>query len=437
MATATRPIPVPRPRVLAPGVRLFVVRTKRFATSVCRIVVHRPLGPDAATAAVLAKVLASATARHPTRRALADALADLYGATLHVGVGKLGDRQLFSANLEWPTAHVTTARTALAQGLELLGDVFTRPAREPGTPALLRRDLVASERTNLLRAHAALKGDKAAWTLRQLIATTCRGEPFARDARGRAAEARAVTAEAVTALHTEVIRRAPIDIWFVGDVAPAAAERAVARHLAWPERVRRPMTAPKAVSMRPARPRPRRRVFEDAVAQTRLAFAWRGIVPHRGPAAAAALALGGVLGGGAYGRLFKELREAQGLCYDASAYYDRSKGLVVVELGVDPGDERRAAQGVRALWREVASGHLDAHAHAAFLEEQAHRIRTLGDQRGAWLGWLQQADALGLDPDPQARFERLRRVTPAALRGVGRRLGLDTTVVLRPPGTSG
>ena len=102
MTTSTRRCPPPTTRDLAPGVRLHVVRTRQFATTLCRIVAHRPLGPDAATAAVLTKVLASATERHPTRRALADALADRYGASLHVGVGKLGDRQLLTATLEWP-----------------------------------------------------------------------------------------------------------------------------------------------------------------------------------------------------------------------------------------------------------------------------------------------------------------------------------------------
>lgn len=432
MATAIRSLPLPRSCVLAPGVRLHVVRVARFATTVCRIVAHRRLGPDAATAAVLAKVLASATARHPTRRALADALADLYGATLHVGVGKLGDRQLFSAALEWPTSHVVASRTALATGLALLGDVFARPAREAGAGGGLRRDLLASERTNLVRAHAALKGDKAAYALRQLIATACRGEPFARDARGTAAEARRVTARAATALHRDLVRRAPIDIWLVGDVPPATAERAVRTHMDLPGRGARARAMPPSVSTRAARPRPRRRVLRDEVAQTRLALAWRGAVSPRGAAGAAASTLAGVLGGGAYGRLFKVLREAEGLCYDASAYWDRSKGLLVVELGVDPGDERRALAGVRALFRDVAAGHLDAEAHAAFLEDQAHQVRTLTDQRGALLGWFQQAQALGLDPDPRVRLEALHRVTPAAVRRLGRRLGLDAVLVLRP-----
>ena len=62
---------VPITRDIAPGVRLHLLRTNRFTTSFCRVVLHRDLGPEATATAILAQVMQSATARHPTREALA------------------------------------------------------------------------------------------------------------------------------------------------------------------------------------------------------------------------------------------------------------------------------------------------------------------------------------------------------------------------------
>ncbi|MDF1701928.1 MAG: hypothetical protein P1V36_12285, partial [Planctomycetota bacterium] len=153
-------------RDVAPGVRLHLLRTDRFTTSYCRVVLHRDLGPEATATAVLAQVLQSATARHPSHKALADRLGDLYGAALHVGVGKLGDRQLLTAALDWPTAHVPRARATLAEGLELLREVLSDPKREDGHPARLDPVLVATELANHRRALRGQRDDKARHALR-------------------------------------------------------------------------------------------------------------------------------------------------------------------------------------------------------------------------------------------------------------------------------
>ena len=61
---------------LGPGVRLHLVRTDRFTTTFCRVALHRDLALETTATAVLAPVLRSATAKHPTREALAHRLAE-------------------------------------------------------------------------------------------------------------------------------------------------------------------------------------------------------------------------------------------------------------------------------------------------------------------------------------------------------------------------
>ncbi len=128
------------------------------------------------------------------------------------------------------------------------------------------------------------------------------------------------------------------------------------------------------------------------------------------------------------------VREQEGLCYDAGAHFDRAKGLLVVQLGVDPQDERRARRRVLELQREVARGQLDPEAHAAFLEERHGYVEMLADVRGALLGWFQMAHALRLPLDPREHLPVLASVTARDVRRVGARLRLDAMVSLRPPG---
>ena len=423
---------LPVTREIAPGVRLHLLRTDRFTTSYCRVVLHRDLGAEATATAVLAQVLQSATARHPTNKALADRLGDLYGAMLHVGAGKLGDRQLLVGALDWPTAHVPRARAMLAAGLGLLREVLSEPKREPGDASRLDEALVRAELANHARALRGRRDDKARHALRLCLERMCADEPYGLDPMGREADLADIDGAVLAALHERLIRTAPIEIFLVGDLGLRDAVAAVRRHLLWPGRAARPARVPPASSVRAARARPKLVVEHDAVTQGKVVLGWRGRVRPGTRAAFAAELLAGVLGGGSFGRLFKVVREQHGLCYYASAGWHRPKGLLIVQTGVEPAQEAQARRLITKLTREVAGGALDAVARDGFLAAVAHQVAAMQDSPKATALWYQERLAVGGAPSPAAHLEALRAVTPAAVRAVGRRIALDTTVALRP-----
>lgn len=432
MRTAHRAHHVPVTREIAPGVRLHLLRTDRFATSYCRVVLHRDLGPEATATAVLAQVLQSATARHPTHKALADRLGDLYGAALHVGVGKLGDRQLFVGALDWPTAHVPRAGRMLGHGLELIREVLADPKREPGAPERLDEALVRAEVANHARGLRGRRDDKARHALRLCLATMCRDEPYGLDPQGREADLAGIDGASLAGLHARLIATAPVEVFLVGDLTLRDAVRAVRRHLLWDGRAARPARLPRAASVRPARARVRHVVEHDAVVQGQLVLGSRGAVRPGTRAAFAAELMAGVLGGGSFGRLFKVVREEHGLCYYASAGWHRPKGLLLVQTAVDPAHEAKARRLIARLTKQVARGDLDAGARDGFLGAFAHHVASMQDSPKATALWYQERLAVGGAASPAAHLDALRAVTPAQVRAVGARLALDTTVALRP-----
>jgi predicted Zn-dependent peptidase len=414
-------------------VRLHLLRTDRFTTSFCRVVLHRDLGSEATATAILGQILQSATARHPTREALGHRLADLYGAALSVGVSKLGDRQILNASLEWPTDHIPRARGVLADGLSLLRGVWSEPVCEQvGGEAVLSPELVETEQRNHLRMLASRRNDKGRHAMRRLIAALCAGEPHGLDAQGREQDVPAATPARLRALHGRLLARAPIDVFLTGDLTPADAVRAVRTHLLWPGRAARPMRVPPVSSVRPPRARPRHLVEHDRIVQGKLVFGYRAPVKPTAKAAFAAETLAGVLGGGSYGRLFKVVREVHGLCYYASAAWQRAKGLMFIQTGIDAANERRVRRLVAALTREGAAGELEASSLAAFRQDAAHRVAALADSPRAMVGWHLTALTLGLDPSPRAWLRSLEAVRPADVNRLGRRLRLDTTFLLAP-----
>ncbi|MFM8980028.1 MAG: M16 family metallopeptidase, partial [Planctomycetia bacterium] len=389
---------------------------------------HRPLDGDTTATAVRGSVLRAATEAYPTRRALSERLADLYGASLAVGSERLGDRLVVGAGMEWPVAGLPGARGLLGEGLAMLGEVLARPLR--GAGGALDAAIVATEVTNHARALRALRDDKGRYALRRAIELSCAGEPYAQGAEGRLEDLPGVTPPRLAALHAGLLARAPGEIYVVGDVGVDEAERAVRRHLLWPGRAPRPWTLASPVGVHAARARPLQRAEPDSVAQGKLVLVFRAPVGAGHALAPAAHTLAGVLGGGPYARLFKVVRETHGLCYYANAGWNEAKGLMVVQVGIDPRHRARVVRLVRELAAEVGRGVLEPEALRGLQQAATHRVASLADNRGARIGFDHESLALGRERSPQGWLRRLLGVRPAEVRAVGRRLRLDTVFFL-------
>ena len=80
--------------VLAPGVILRAVQTKKFKTSMLSVTFLEPLTADHASLnALLPKVLRRGTQRHPDMESLSAALDDLYGGGIEPILRKKGEVQ--------------------------------------------------------------------------------------------------------------------------------------------------------------------------------------------------------------------------------------------------------------------------------------------------------------------------------------------------------
>ena len=417
-----------RSAMVGPGMRLHLLPTDRFTTTLVRVVLHRDLGAEATATSLLSAVLESATETHPTREALAHRLADLYGAGLDVGVDKLGDRQLLTASLDWPSRGLPGRGASLGDGLSFLREVLTCPKR--GTGGALDGDLVETERTNLARSLEALKNEKGRYAARRCLEAACKGEAYAIDPEGRLEDLPAATPRSLADLHTRLLATAPVEIFVAGDVGWADAKAAVSKHLLWKGRARTQAVVPPPSSAHAARTKPLRIVEKDAVSQGKLAMAFRSPITAQSPLVPAALVLAGVLGGTVVSRFFKVVRETHGLCYYASAGWARAKGLMLVQSGVEPKNEKKARTLMLRLFREVSSGQLDAQAFEAVREAAKSRIAAMRDERGLSIAYAHEMAAYGLSPRPEDHLAALLAVTPADVRRAGKAIALDTTFFL-------
>lgn len=115
--------------VLAPGVILRAVQTKKFKTSMLSVTFLEPLTADHASLnALLPKVLRRGTQRHPDMESLSAALDDLYGGGIEPILRKKGEVQCIGF---WGSflddAFVPQKTHILEEATALLGELVLRP----------------------------------------------------------------------------------------------------------------------------------------------------------------------------------------------------------------------------------------------------------------------------------------------------------------------
>lgn len=144
----------------------------------------------------------------------------------------------------------------------------------------------------------------------------------------------------------------------------------------------------------------------------------------------AAVLLDTILGGYPESRLFKEIREQKGLCYDISSTYDYYKGVMMISSGVDLKQKDYALSAIKDLVSQmIESGITDdelKHAKAYY----AYQLKSGLDNQSFLTKRAFIRDLLNHEDSIEERFEAIERITKNDLKTTLQKLSLDTIYVL-------
>jgi len=410
---------------LGSGFRLHVRRTRAFKTITARLVLHAALDARTAARALVPRVLARGTRRLPSLREVQVELDRLYGAALHGEASRVGERQLVQFQADWIKDELAGAPLRSRMGA-LLAEYVRDPATDPDGG--LRAAEIAHERKNQADEAAAVFDDKARYARHRLLEVMCRGEPFARPAIGREEEIRALRTEDVRAAYEDLLVRAPADLFLVGDVSPKEA-REFAKGLGLDRRPRTAEPRPTATKKAPARVRTV--VERQKVGQAKLAMGFRTSVRLGSPLYPALALMNGLFGGTPVGKLFKKVREQASLCYAIHSTTERTKGLVVVQAGIDAKNHARARDLILAQLDDLGRGRVAADEQRLARSVLLSAVRGMRDSPGAMIDFGLERAIHGLPADLDGLLRDLRKVTIEDVARAARTVKLDTVYLLR------
>ena len=344
---------MPQVKTLAEQVRLVSVKTDSFKTS--RIIVSMALPMDEKMAAnsLLIYLLKRSCKAYPDFSLLNGKLDELYGASLSAAVSKIGDLQVLSLSLTCLDDRFALTDESIAQQCaELLASLIFSPNCKSGSFGA--ENLAAEKRLLIQRIEEELN-DKRTYALNKCLEYMCKNEPCGKDKYGTVEEINAVKMADVYAAWKNLLSSAIFQITVVGSVCADEIADIFTKRFA---KVERNPVKPETIFIQRGRHFNR---YEESypVNQGKLVIGFRAGMQSSRDNLFAITVMNDIFGMGTYSKLFMNVREKLSLAYYCWSRLLASKGIVLVEGGIDTDKEKKVSAEILSQLSDLRNGKTD------------------------------------------------------------------------------
>lgn len=315
---------------LVNGVNLHILPTEKYKT--LRVFVRFTTRLDQSTITkrtLLSSLLETNSLHYPDQTKLSAQLAELYGASFGLNVGKKGNLHWLNAGLNVVNGKYVSDTELLPEVVNFLKEVLFFPNIQEGT---FEPKTFALEKENLRSYLESLKEDKqtyASYALQELY--------FGKDEHqkipsfGTVEALQKLTAHEMADYYQEMITKDQVDIFVVGDVD----EKEVTSLMKQLPFAPREVSRPDIFYRQPIENIIAERQEQEPITQAKLNLAYTTNIYYGEAQRFALMVFNGLFGGFPHSKLFMNVREKESLAYYASSSVDTFRGYMTVQTGID------------------------------------------------------------------------------------------------------
>ncbi|MBR6789304.1 MAG: insulinase family protein [Oscillospiraceae bacterium] len=412
--------------VIGEGTAFSTVPMDRFRVNLLQAHLVLPLTRETLTGNILVPmILGKSTKDYPTYQLFSKKLDRMYGATAGSSAHKIGDRLIVTLTVTAiDDAFALQGEELLKESAEVLCSMLFSPLIENGA---FEEKTFRLQVQSLKDAIQAEINEKRRYALGQLNRLMFGDEPAGLARTDCLADLDSFTPEMAAAAYERILDEARIEIIHVGmgDAAPALE---VFRK-AFAGRIRHPAALPDTV-ITPGSGEVKEGMSRFDVTQSKLCFGFRSDIGPTDRRLNAMRMMNAILGGTPTSKLFLNVREKLSLCYYCSASFDRTKGALVVDSGVEHDNIEKAREAILDQVAQMQRGdftdtdmeyaRLSLYNSFRSMNESAHAVS------GYYLGQLLQ----NTEETPELQCERIAAVTREEIIEAANALRLDTVYCL-------
>lgn len=410
------------------NITLRYIPMTNLKTTMVGAYIYRPLNKnDVSANAMLPYMLQRGCRACPTIEILTKQLEDLYGASLNVGISKIGMAQIMSFSGKTISDKYAPEGEKLTNSLtELIMSVMFEPVTKDGA---FLHDIFNQEKKMAKDSILAQINDKRSYTQHLCVEKMCGDDDYTLSKNGTVEGIDALDAKKLYEYYKSIITSSVIDIFVCGDAdidAVADTIRNFCDKLEFTE-----SQIPMQTKFTSQNTAPIEHSKSMDITQGKLCIGLTTDISCKDEQYWGLMIANSILGGGMTSKLFNNVRERLSLAYYVGSQLDKNKGIMLINAGVDFDNYQKALDEIYVQLDELKNGNIsDDEFSAAVLSTISALEQYYDDQRYMQLFAVSQR-ASGVDYSIEFMKEKVNAVTKADVVQAAQKIKADTVFFLK------
>lgn len=413
---------------IAEGIRFCSVKTDKFKTCRVNISLAMPLDKNASSRAILPFMFSRRCAKYPDYTSLNRVLDELYGAAVSAGVLKRGEAQVISFSMSAIDDRFALDGDKVAlECTKLLADMIFDPLTVGES---FPEDIIEQEKRLLVEAIENEQNDKRRYAMLRCEQLMFADEAYGVNRFGSVEDVKALTPDVVYAAWRDVLQKATVQITMVSSMDPQPIVDLIREKFS--EIERHPVEI-KTLFVS-GLPKPEYISESMPLKQGKLVMGFRTGMRSEDDMMPAMKVAVDIFGGGTYSKLFSVVREKMSLCYYCSAALFNSKGIVMVQSGIEDTNEEKAKNEIINQLRLTAEGEFTDEDFTSSIKSLTDSILGNSDTPEEITAWYASQILRNELKAPETYAKEIGSVDRAEVVRAAKTIMLDTIFMLKSSG---
>lgn len=413
---------------IAEKIRFCSVKTDKFKTCRVNISMAMPLDKNASSRAILPYMFQRRCAKYPDFTSLNRVLDELYGASISAGVMKRGEAQVLTFSLTAVDDRFALDGDKVAfECAELLTEMIFEPLTEGES---FPEDIIEQEKRLLVEIIENEQNDKRRYAMLKCEEAMFADEAYGINRFGTVEEVKALTPDAVYAAWREVLEQSTVQITMVSSMDSQPVAELIASKFAGinrnPVEIRTQFVS--------GLPKPEYVTESMPLKQGKLVMGFRTGMRSEDDMMPAMKVAVDIFGGGTYSKLFSVVREKMSLCYYCSAALFNSKGIVMVQSGIEDVNEEKAKNEIINQLRLTANGEFTDEDFSSSIKSLTDSILGNSDTPEEITAWYASQILRDEMKEPEEYAAEIKNVDKSEVVRAAKTIMLDTVFMLKSSG---
>lgn len=413
---------------IAEGIRFCSVKTDKFKTCRVNISLAMPLDKNASARAILPFMFSRRCAKYPDYTSLNRVLDELYGAAVSAGVLKRGEAQVISFSMSAIDDRFALDGDKVSlECTKLLADMIFDPLTEGES---FPEDIIEQEKRLLAEAIENEQNDKRRYAMLRCEQLMFADEAYGINRFGSVEDVKTLTPDAVYAAWRDVLEKATVQITMVSSMDPQPIVDLIKEKFS--EIERHPVEI--KTQFVSGLPKPEYISESMPLKQGKLVMGFRTGMRSEDDMMPAMKVAVDIFGGGTYSKLFSVVREKMSLCYYCSAALFNSKGIVMVQSGIEDANEEKAKNEIINQLRLTAEGEFTDEDFSSSIKSLTDSILGNSDTPEEITAWYASQILRNELKAPETYAKEIGNVDRAEVVRAAKTIMLDTIFMLKSSG---